>query len=184
MFIGDSVTLYWDRASPYGNGSLQNVRPFVNRGIGGQTTEQLLIRFQQDVIKLHPAAVHIWGGTNDLGANTGPETNDQILDQIVSMAQIAKANGIKVLIGPVTPVTNDPFWTVRRPNSLIRSLNQLIQTYCQQSGATYVDYYTVLADSNGDMRSDLTVDGLHPNTAGYSAMVPVAQQALQQTLGY
>jgi len=185
VFIGDSVTLYWDQPSPYGEGSLQSVKPFVNRGIVGQTTEQMLVRFWEDVVKLNPAVVQILGGTNDLGGNTGPESNGEIMDQIESMAQVAQANGIKVMIASITPVIDTPTntWTDRRPNSTIRTLNQLIQAFCQQSGAVYVDYYSVLVDSNGEMNANLTVDGLHPNTAGYQLMVPVAQKALS-LLGY
>ena len=185
VFIGDSITYYWDQPSPYGANSLSNVRPFVNRGSAGQTTEQLLVRFQEDVVKLHPAVVHIFGGTNDMGGNTGPETSAEIIDQIASMTQVAQANGIKVLIASVTPVidTQTNTWTDRRPNASIRALNQSIQAYCQQSGAVYVDYYSVLADSNGNMNINLTVDGLHPNTTGFAAMVPVALQALAK-LGY
>ena len=186
VFMGDSTTFFWDQPSPYGAGSLSAVRPFVNRGIPAQTTEQMLVRFREDVVKLSPAAVHIWGGTNDVGTNTGPETNAEILDQIQSMTEVAKANGIKVLIASVTPVIDTPQneWTLRRPNATIVALNELIQAYCLQSGATYVDYYSVLVDSNGEMNINLTVDGLHPNTAGYAAMVPVARAALTKTLGY
>jgi lysophospholipase L1-like esterase len=185
VFIGDSITLYWDQPAPYGEGSLSSVQPFVNRGIVGQTTEQMLVRFWEDVVKLQPAVVHIFGGTNDLGGNTGPETNAEIMDQLTSMTEVAQANGIKVLIASITPVvdTATNTWTDRRPTATIEALNQLIQTLCEQTGAIYVDYFSVLADSNGNMNLNLTVDGLHPNTAGYALMVPVAQQALAK-LGY
>ncbi len=186
VFIGDSITWNWDQPAPYGASSLSSVRPFINRGIPGQTTEEMLVRFREDVLKLNPAVVHILGGTNDLGGNTGPETNAEILDQIESMAEIAKANGIKVLIASITPVVNfqGNNWTLRRPNATILALNQLIQAYCQQIGAIYVDYYSVLVDNTGNMNINLTADGLHPNTAGYQLMVPVAQQALQQAIGH
>jgi uncharacterized repeat protein (TIGR01451 family) len=187
VFIGDSITLNWDQPAPFGEGSLQAVQPYVNRGIVGQTTEQMLVRFQEDVVKLSPAVVQIFGGTNDLAGNTGPETNAEIIDQLTSMTLVAKANGIKVLIGSVTPVVNltgGTVWTTLRPNSQIVALNQSIQALCQQTGAVYVDYYSALVNpATGAMNVNLTVDGLQPNTAGYSAMVPVVQQALA-TLGY
>jgi lysophospholipase L1-like esterase len=186
VFTGDSITQFWDSPSPYGEGSLQAVQPFINRGISGQTTEQMLVRFQEDVIKLKPALVHIFGGINDLGGNTGPETLPEIMDQIASMTRLAQSYGIKVLIASVTPTVDTPGnpWSLRRPNSSIVALDQLIQAYCQQSGAVYVDYFDVLVDpKTGAMNVNLTVDGLHPNTQGFALMVPVAQAAIQQALG-
>jgi lysophospholipase L1-like esterase len=146
----------------------------------------MLVRFWEDVVKLSPAVVHILAGTNDLGGNTGPETNAEIMDQLTSMTEVAQANGIKVLVASVTPTVDTPsnVWSDRRPNSQIVALNQLIQALCTKTGAVYVDYFDVLVDPNtGAMNVNLTVDGLHPNTAGFAAMVPVAQAALAK-VGY
>jgi lysophospholipase L1-like esterase len=187
VFMGDSITLFWDQPAPYGAGSLQAVKPFVNRGIDGQTTEQILVRLWEDALKLNPAVVHIFAGTNDLGGNTGPETNTEIMDQLTSIVEVAQANNVKILIASVTPVVNlsgGNVWTDRRPNPQIVALNQSIQALCQQTGAVYVDYYDALVDpTTGAMNVNLTVDGLHPNTAGYALMVPVAQAALAK-VGY
>ncbi len=180
VFMGDSITDAWGRSY----GKFFPGKPYVNRGISGQTTPQMLIRFRPDVIDLKPKVVVILAGTNDIAGNTGPMTLEQTEGNLASMAQLAQANGIKVVLASVTPVC-DCFTsqTVRRPPAKILELNRWIKDYCEKNGAVYLDYYSAMADDKGFLKKSLTHDGLHPNTAGYEVMGPLAEKAIQQALG-
>jgi lysophospholipase L1-like esterase len=179
VFMGDSITDGWGR----GRGKFFPGKPYINRGIGGQTTPQMLVRFRPDVIALQPKAVVILAGTNDIAGNTGPSTLEMIEDNLMSMADLARANGIKVVLSSVMPVCDyiRP-QTERRPPEKIIALNTWIKAYAAKNGFVYLDYYTPMLDDKGMLKKDLTVDGLHPNDAGYELMGPLAEKAISQAL--
>lgn len=179
VFLGDDITEMWGASGS----SFFPGKPYINRGIARQTTPQMLIRFQQDVVALKPKVVVIAGGTNDLAGLTGPATEATIGQNLKSMTEIAKANGIRVVLASVTPVcdcyTNQ---TARRPQGKIIGLNASIKQYAAQSGAVYLNYYAALANGR-DFKKELTSDGLHPNEMGYQVMAPLAESAIAQALG-
>ena len=179
VFLGDQITERWGA----GDAKFFPGKPYFNRGIENQTTEQMLIRFRQDVISLKPKVVVIQGGTNDLASVTGPSTEGMMSENVMSMVELAKANGIRVVLASVTPVC-DCFTrqTGLRPQGKIIGLNGWIKRYAAQSGSVYLNYYSVLAEGR-DFRKEMTVDGLLPNDAGYRAMAPLAEQAIAQALG-
>jgi lysophospholipase L1-like esterase len=179
VFMGDSITDGWGR----GRGKFFPGKPYINRGISGQTTPQMLIRFHPDVIALQPKAVVILAGTNDIAGNTGPSTLEMIEDNLISMAELARANGIKVVLSSVMPVCDyiRP-QTEKRPPDKIIALNAWIKSYAEQNGFVYLDYYTPMLDEKGMLQKDLTFDGLHPNDAGYEVMGPLAEKAIAQAL--
>ncbi|MBV8550377.1 MAG: SGNH/GDSL hydrolase family protein [Acidobacteriaceae bacterium] len=179
VFMGDSITDAWGRSV----GRFFPGKPYINRGISGQTTPQMLIRFRPDVIKLQPKVVVILAGTNDIAGNTGPETLEEIEGNLESMAQLSQANNIRVVLASVMPVC-DCFkdQTTRRPPDKIVALNTWIRNYAAGHGIVYLDYYAAMADDHGLLKKDLTYDGLHPNPAGYDVMAPLAQQAIDQAL--
>jgi lysophospholipase L1-like esterase len=179
VFLGDSITDGWGHGGAFFPG-----RPFVNRGISGQTTPEMLLRFQQDVIHLHPAAVVILGGTNDVAGNTGPSTPEMIEDNYISMAVIARQSDIKVIFASILPAAAYPWKPGMHPADEIRTLNTWLQAYSQQHGYVYLDYYSSLADAQGGMRPGLSVDGVHPNTQGYAIMAPLAERAITQALSH
>jgi lysophospholipase L1-like esterase len=174
VFLGDSITDYWGRR----HGIFFPGKPYLNRGIGGQTTAQMLLRFQADVVALSPSIVVIEAGSNDvrLGA-----TDEQIEANLTSLTQLASANSIQVVLASLTPVC-DCFVprTPSRPLSRLRAINQWIQRYTKRNGFVYLDYWTPLADSHGMMRREYTVDGVHPNDAGYAPMAIAAEQAIRK----
>jgi lysophospholipase L1-like esterase len=178
VFLGDQVTELWGQ----GSAKFFSGKPYVNRGIIGQTTPQMLVRFRQDVIALKARVVIIHGGTNDLTGVLGPGTEGTIGDSITSMTELAKANGIRVVLASVTPVC-DCFkeQTAVRPQGKIIGLNGWIRDYAAKSGAVYLNYYAALADGR-NFRMALTRDGLVPNDAGYEVMAPLAEQAIAQAL--
>ena len=179
VFYGDSITDSWGRSL----GTFFPGKPYVNRGISGQTTPQMVVRFRQDVINLHPAAVVILAGTNDIAGNTGPETPEMIEDNFKSMADLAKANGIRVIVSSILPVADYPWKPGLKPALKIQSLNNWIAGYCVTHGLTYLDYYTAMADESGGMKPGLSSDGVHPTAAGYAVMEPLAQAAIDKALG-
>jgi lysophospholipase L1-like esterase len=178
VFLGDQITELWGQ----GSAKFFNGRPYVNRGITGQTTPQMLVRFRQDVIALKPRVVVIHGGTNDLTGVLGPGTEGTVGDNITSMTELAKANGIRVVLASLTPVC-DCFkdQTAVRPQGKIIGLNGWIRDYAAKSGAVYLNYYAALADGR-NFRMALTRDGLVPNDAGYDVMAPLAELAIARAL--
>ena len=179
VFMGDSITDAWGRSL----GTFFPGKPYVNRGISGQTTPQMLIRFRPDVLALKPKAVVILAGTNDIAGNTGPATVEEIEGNLESMAQLAMANNIKVVLASVMPVCDyiKP-QTARRPPEKIVTLNAWIKEYCTQNHLVYLDYYSAMVDEHNMLKKELTFDGLHPNAAGYEVMSPLAAQAIAAAL--
>jgi lysophospholipase L1-like esterase len=183
VFMGDSITDGWplDTAFPG--------KPYVNRGIGGQTTAQMLVRMYPDVVALQPAAVIILAGTNDIARNNGPQTLEMIQQNFMAMAELAKAHRIRLIFCSVLPVTdaktgpNGPLvQSTSRPPADILKLNAWLASYAKSIGAGFADYYAATVDSNGLLRADDTNDGLHPNAAGYALMAPVAAAAIDRAL--
>jgi lysophospholipase L1-like esterase len=177
VFYGDSITDAWTR----NGGSFFPGKPYVNRGISGQTTEQMVVRFRQDVIDLHPVTVVILAGTNDIAGNTGPETPEMIEDNFRSMADLARANHIRVVLASVLPASGYPWKrSAGNPAEKIRSLNDWLKSYAAQQGITYLDYYSAMVAPDGGMKPGISIDGVHPNAAGYAIMEPLAEKALAQ----
>src|SRR5215472_1781157 len=176
LFIGDSITDSWGRKY----GKFFPGKPYINRGISGQTTPQMLIRFRPDVIALRPKVVVILAGTNDIAGNTGPTTIEAIEDNLKSMSELAKVNGIRVVLSSVMPVCDyiNP-QTARRPPEKIRALNAWIKDYAAKSGYVYLDYYSAMLDDQQMLKKELTYDGLHPNDAGYELIEPLATAAIE-----
>ncbi|MBB5715674.1 SGNH/GDSL hydrolase family protein [Sphingomonas aerophila] len=178
VFMGDSITDNWinlDRAF-WTDGR-------VDRGISGQTTPQMLVRFRQDVINLHPRAVHIMAGTNDVAGNTGAATIETVEGNIQSMAELARANGIKVILASIPPAASFPWSRDKKPMPQIAALNAWIKSYAARNRFTWVDYHPVLATAEGAMKPGFASDGVHPTAAGYRAMEPAAIDAIRRTLG-
>jgi lysophospholipase L1-like esterase len=180
VFFGDSITDGWrlDQSFPG--------KPYVNRGIGGQTTSQMLVRFRQDVIELWPKVVVILAGTNDIAGNTGPIANEEIEGNLASLADLALMHDIRVVLSSVMPVHN---YTPRaqeffasRPGERIVALNRWMREYTAASGLVYLDYYSAMVDDRGMLRRDLAEDGLHPNVTGYAIMARLADEAIQRAL--
>lgn len=180
VFMGDSITDGWGRKY----GEFFPGKPYLNRGISGQTTPQMLLRFRQDVLEFKPKAVVILAGTNDIASNTGPESLEDIEGYLESMTELAQANGIRVVLSSLTPVCDcqNVQQTVRRPPDKIIALNAWIQAYAKKREAEYLDYYDATIDENKMFRKDLTYDGLHPNAAGYAVMGPLAEKAIEKAL--
>jgi lysophospholipase L1-like esterase len=180
VFMGDSITDAWIKRSPK---YFADNPTYVDRGISGQTTPQMLIRFRPDVIALKPKVVVILAGTNDIAGNTGPMTLEMIEDNLKSMAELAKSNGIKVVMSSVMPVCDyiRP-QTERRPPAKIIALNEWIRSYVDQNNLVYLDYYSAMLDDQKMFKKEITYDGLHPNEAGYAIMEPLADQAIAAAL--
>lgn len=177
VFIGDQIVEGWDAGRGFFPG-----KPFINRGITGQTTAQMLVRFRQDVIALKPKAVVILGGTNDLTGVLGPGTEGTIGDNIMSMTELAKANGIRVVLASVTPVCDCyKEQTAVRPQGKIIGLNGWIRDYAARSGAVYLNLYAALVEGR-DFKRTFTADGVLPNAAGYEVMTPLAEKAIAAAL--
>jgi len=181
VFFGDSITDLW-QLDEYFPG-----KPYINRGIGGQTTPQMLIRFRQDVIDLHPRVVIILAGTNDIAGNTGPMRLEDIEANYASMAELARANQIRVVFSSVLPVHNytpeSQNLFAGRPPEKILALNRWLRDYVTaHPDCTYLDYFSATIDDSGHMKRDLARDGLHPNAAGYKIMAPLAEKAIAQSL--
>lgn len=178
VFMGNSITEGWIQADPdYFSG-----RPYINRGIGGQTTPQMLIRFRQDVVALHPKVVVILAGTNDIAGNTGPSTIEMIQDNLAGMAEIASANDIKVVLSSVLPVYDYPWRPGLEPAEKIRKLNAWMKKFAKEHGHIYLDYYSAVVDDKGGMQKKYADDGVHPTLAGYKAMEPLAEAAIKEAL--
>ncbi len=177
VFMGDSITQGWiDKVPAYFRAGL------VDRGIGGQTTPQMVLRFRQDVIDLHPRAVHIMAGTNDIAGNTGPMTMAQTQANIMTMAELARLHGIRVILASIPPATHFPWKPGVETVNRIAALNTWLKAYAAQTGAVYADYTAVLDDGHGGMKPGLSVEGVHPTPQGYAVMAPVADQAIARAL--
>ena len=178
VFMGNSITEGWGNLYP----DFFKDKPYINRGISGQTTPQMLIRFRPDVINLEPAVVVILAGANDIAGNTGPSTLEMIADNIYSMAELAKAHGIKVVLSSVLPAYDFPWRPGLEPAPKIAALNKMIKAYALQHGCVYLDYYSAMVDERQGLKAELTYDGVHPNEAGYKVMSPLAEKAIAEAL--
>jgi lysophospholipase L1-like esterase len=178
VFLGDEVTERWGRAA----GEFFPGRPYLNRGIAGQTTAQMLVRFRQDVVDLTPKAVVIQGGSNDIASLLSPGTEALVLDNVRSMIDIATANGIRVVVASVTPVCDCVTdQTTTRPQGKLIGLNGALRDEAAKRGVTFLNYYAALVNGR-DFKAELTADGLVPNDAGYAVMAPLAEQAIARAL--
>ena len=181
VFMGDSITDFWQQ--PRFGGFFPG-KPYVNRGISGQTTSQMLLRFRADVVNLKPKAVLILAGTNDIAGNTGLITNEAIQGNLASMSEIAQANGIRVVLASVLPVSayHNPSapQTTTRPMARILALNEWMKSYAAAHGYIYLDYFSATVDANGLLREELSSDDLHPNAKGYEVMAPLVEAAIER----
>ncbi|MCX6252077.1 MAG: SGNH/GDSL hydrolase family protein [Bacteroidetes bacterium] len=178
VFMGNSITEVWSEKYP----AFFAGRPYVNRGISGQTTPQMLLRFRADVINLKPKVVVILAGTNDIAGNTGPSTLEMIAGNIFSMAELAKTNGITVILCSLLPVFDYPWKPGLRPPKKIATLNEMIKKYADGHGIIYLDFYSSMVDQRKGLKSAYTTDGVHPNEAGYKVMAPLAGKAIAKAL--
>jgi lysophospholipase L1-like esterase len=180
VFLGDSITDYWKLADYFPG------KPYINRGIDGQTTPQMLVRFRQDVIDLHPKVLVVLAGTNDIAGVTGPAHNEDIEANYASMAELARVHGIRVVLASLLPANNYTQEAKEnyglRPQERVVALNEWLRDYCAKNGLVYLDYFSAVADLHGMLRSDLSDDGLHPNAAGYKIMAPLAGKAISGSL--
>ena len=180
VFLGDSITDYWKLADYFPG------KPYINRGVDGQTTPQMLVRFRQDVIDLHPRVLVVLAGTNDIAGVTGPERSEDIEANYASMADLARVHHIGVVFASLLPVHNytpeakESF--ALRPRERILALNAWLKDYCDKNGLLYLDYSSALVDDHGMLRRDLSDDGLHPNAAGYKIMAPLAEKTIAKAL--
>jgi len=187
VFMGDSITDNWSKD---GYGGFFPGKPYVNRGIGGQTTPQMLVRFRADVIALQPEVVVILAGTNDIARNAGPVHDAEIRDNLASMVELARLHGIRVVLASVLPVSDHERdergrprrQTHRRPPARILELNRWIQRYAAANGHVHLDYFAAMVDARGWLKKELSDDGLHPDASGYRVMAPLAERAIQAAL--
>lgn len=178
VFMGNSITEGWKRA----DSAFFTGRPYFNRGISGQTTPQMLIRFRPDVIDLKPAVVVILAGINDIAQNTGPMTLEQTFGNLVSMAQLATANNIKVVLCSVLPAFDFPWRPGLQPAEKVVKLNALLKAYAAKKGHVYVDYFSALVDHRNGMKAEYANDEVHPTPAGYKVMAPLAEKGIREAL--
>jgi len=183
VFMGDSITDGWQQPR---YGGFFPGKPYVDRGISGQTTPQMLVRFRRDVIDLGAKAVVILAGTNDIAGNTGPMTNEEIQGNLASMGELAHAHNMKVVLSSITPVSEYHVrgtpQTTTRPMERIKAMNEWMKSYAASHGDTYLDYFSAMIDDKGLMRAELTEDDLHPNAKGYAIMGPLAEAAIARAL--
>ncbi|MCJ7465559.1 MAG: SGNH/GDSL hydrolase family protein [Maribacter sp.] len=178
VFMGNSITIGWLHSRP----EFFEDHPYIDRGISGQTTPQMLLRFRQDVIDLKPKVVVILAGTNDIAGNTGPMTLDQILDNLKSMAELAHQNDIQVVLSSVLPAYDYPWRPGLHPDEKIPALNKLIKTYAEEKGIVYLDYFSAMADDRNGLPKKYAEDGVHPTAEGYAIMEPMLVAAIAQAL--
>ena len=180
IFIGDSITDYWKLADYFPG------KPYINRGVDGQSTPEMLVRFRQDVIDLHPKVLVVLAGTNDVAGVTGRTRNEDIEANYASMAELARVHSIRVVFASLLPVydytqeSKESF--ALRPRERILVLNRWLKDYCAKNGLVYLDYFSAVDDDKGMLRRDLSDDGLHPNTAGYKIMATLAEKAIARAL--
>jgi len=178
VFMGNSITIGWLNSHPI----FFESKPYVNRGIGGQTTPQMLVRFRTDVVDIDATAVVILAGTNDIAENTGPTTLNMILDNLKSMTEIAQANNVKVILCSVLPAYDYPWRPGLEPNVKIPKLNEMIKAYAETNDVYYLDYFKALNDGNNGIIKKYTTDGVHLTEAGYKLMEPMLEKALKIVL--
>jgi len=178
VFMGNSITEEWVKADP----DFFEKNNFIGRGISGQTTPQMLLRFRQDVIDLDPVAVVILAGTNDIAGNTGPMTTEQIFDNIVSMVELAEANDIQVIISSILPAANYPWRPEVKSVGPILELNTMLKYYCEGKGIIYLDYFSAMENEERGLPKALSQDGVHPTLEGYQVMEPLALKAIKKVL--
>lgn len=178
VFMGNSITEGWSVANP----SFFEGKPYINRGISGQTTPQMLLRFRQDVIDLQPAVVVILAGTNDIAGNTGPMSLKQIHDNILSMVELAQANGIKPIVSSVLPAYDYPWRPGLEPNIKIPKLNAMLKQMAKEKGVMYLDYFSAMADDRNGLPKELAGDEVHPTKKGYAIMEELVEKAIEKTL--
>jgi len=179
VFMGDSITEGWKIEGP--DGSFPG-KPYINRGISGQTTPQMVLRFRQDVIDLKPKAVVILGGTNDIAGNTGPETLEQIEGYLASMAELASANHIHVVLCSILPAYDYPWSPSLTPAPKIVAVNEWMKGYAAEKGYVYVDYHAAMKDERDGLPAKLSEDGVHPLPAGYAIMAPLVEAGIAKAL--
>ena len=178
VFMGNSITENWVEYRP----GFFKENNYVGRGISGQTTPQMLVRFTPDVIDLKPEAVVILAGTNDVAGNTGYSSVKMVTDNIKAMAQLASANGIQVILSSILPVYDYPWRTGLQPAEKIREINAWLKEYSTENGHAYLDYYSQMVDERGGLPPELSEDGVHPNEKGYAVMEPLAKEKIRQVL--
>ena len=178
VFMGNSITEGWSTIFP----EFFEGKPYINRGISGQTTPQMLIRFRQDVIDLQPKLVVILAGINDIAGNTGPSNVAMITNNIMSMAELAKSNNIKVIISSILPAKDFPWNPGMNPPPKILSANQILKSYASTNKMTYLDYYSSMVDHNDALKDEYGSDGVHPNKEGYEVMSLLAERAINKIL--
>jgi len=179
VFMGNSITEFWKTIDP---DFFTRNKSIIDRGISGQTTPQMLVRFRNDVIDLNPSAVVILAGTNDIAGNTGPITLENIFGNIVSMAELARANKIKVILCSVLPVYRYPWSPALEPAEKIAKLNSMLQSYASKNKIVYVDYFSPMADEKKGMKVEYSADGVHPNLKGYQVMDDLVEKAISRAL--
>lgn len=179
VFMGDSITDFWKFDGPYGSFPGE---PYINRGISGQTTPQMLVRFRQDVLELHPKVVVILAGINDIAGNTGPETLEQIEGYLTSMAELATANHIRVVLCSVLPAFDFNWRPGKTPAPRVLQLNAWIKSYAAEKGYVYVDYHSAMKDERDGLPAKLSKDGVHPLPAGYAIMAPLVEAGIARAL--
>ncbi len=179
VFMGNSITIGWLNSMP----EFFEGKPYINRGISGQTTPQMLLRFRRDVIALKPRVVVILAGTNDIAGNTGPATRNMIMDNIKSMAELARAHNIAVVLCSVLPASDYPWSPGLGPDEKIPALNTEIKNYALENDLVYLDYFSALANNRNGMDPELAADGVHPTRKGYEIMAPMAEAAIEVVLG-
>jgi lysophospholipase L1-like esterase len=178
VYMGDSITDFWIGNDP----AFFADKGYYDRGISGQTTGQMLVRFREDVINLKPAVVVILAGINDIAENNGPSKLEDVMGNIISMAELARANKIKVVLSSVMPAAAFPWKPTIDPKEKVKALNDMIKTYCDRNNFIYLDYFTAMADENRGLPTTLSKDGVHPNLEGYKIMEPLAEKAIAQAL--
>ena len=179
VFMGNSITQGWAQYMP----EMFDNQTYINRGIGGQTTPQMLLRFRQDVIALQPKAVVILAGTNDIAGNTPLKDLETVAGHLFSMAELARASGIKVILSSVIPAAEYPWRKGKNPDVKIPQLNRMIQNYCSENNFYYLDYFSVMSDDKNGLIESYGYDGVHPNKEGYLVMTKYVEQAIDHLLG-
>jgi lysophospholipase L1-like esterase len=177
--MGNSITEGWTRTDP----GFFSGKPYINRGISGQTTPQMLIRFKPDVVNLKPSVVVILAGINDIAGNTGSSTLEMIEDNLSSMVEIAQANGVRVVLSSVLPAYDFPWRPGLEPAEKVIKLNVWIKNFAETHKCVYLDYFTPMSDEKHGMKADYSQDGVHPTMTGYKIMEPLVEEAIKKALG-